>query len=42
MIIFGATGNDGGQVLDQALADKSIAKVIAISRREIRIKHEKI
>ena len=42
IIIFGATGNAGGQLLDQSLLDDRISKVTVISRRESGIEHEKL
>ncbi|MDY6845016.1 MAG: NAD-dependent epimerase/dehydratase family protein [Thermodesulfobacteriota bacterium] len=42
VIIFGATGNAGGQLLDQSLLDNRISKVTIISRKESGIEHEKL
>ena len=42
VIIFGATGSAGGQLLDQSLLDDRISKVTIISRRECEIEHEKL
>jgi len=42
VIIFGATGNAGGQVLDQSLNCDGIAKVTIISRKATGIEHEKL
>ena len=42
VIVFGATGSAGGQLLDQSLLDDRISKVTIISRRKSEIEHEKL
>lgn len=42
VILFGATGNAGGQLLEQSLLDDRISKVTTVSRTSSGIRHEKL
>lgn len=42
VILFGATGNAGGQLLEQTLLDEGISKVTVVSRKRVGINHEKL
>jgi len=42
VILFGATGNAGGQLLEQSLLDDRISKVTVVSRKTCGIRHQKL